>query len=137
MDNFNEMLYAKDETWLYALIEETKARRAALGIKEEQGPPEFVLKMRKRLEEYKARQRQNRLLRQAFLALFEPVDSRGFRAICPTVENCTVEAPTREEAKAALIKELERRLRAKIEAGESVPAERGSAEMIEVMLSEE
>jgi hypothetical protein len=137
MDNSSEMLYAKDETWLYGLIEETKARRSALGIKEEQGPPEFVLKMRKRLEAYKARQQQNQLLRQAFLALFEPRDSRGYRARCPAVDNCTVEAPTREEAKAALIKELERRLRARIEAGESVPIEHGSAEMIEVALGEE
>lgn len=32
---------------------------------------------------------------------------------------------------------LEQRLRARIEAGESVPTERGSAEMVEVMLGEE
>jgi predicted RNase H-like HicB family nuclease len=80
---------------------------------------------------------QRQLLQHTFLALFEPMDSRGFRAVCPTVENCTVEAPTREEAKVALIKALEQRLRARIEAGESVPAERGSAEMIEVTLREE
>jgi predicted RNase H-like HicB family nuclease len=80
---------------------------------------------------------QRQLLQHTFLALFEPMDSRGFRAVCPTVENCTVEAPTREEAKVALIKALEQRLRARIEAGESVPTERGSAEMIEVALGEE
>jgi hypothetical protein len=137
MNNSNEMLGLKDETWLNALIEEAKARRTALGIKEEQGPPEFVLKVRRRLDAYKARQRQSQLPRRAFLALFEPMDSRGYRAVCPTVENCAVEAPTREEAKVALIKELERRLRSRIEAGENVSVERGSAEMVEVALGEE
>lgn len=137
MDNPNPMLGAKDETWLYGLIEEAKARRAALGIIEEPGPPLFVQKLRKRLEERKAKQTQHNLLPHNFLALFEPVDSRGFRAVCPTVENCAVEAPTREEAKAALIKEINQRLRAKMQAGEALPAERGSAEMIEVVLSAE
>jgi predicted RNase H-like HicB family nuclease len=88
-------------------------------------------------EKYKAQQLRRQLRQHTFfLALFEPMNSRGFRAVCPAVENCTVEAPTREEAKAALIKALEQRLRAKIEAGESVPIERGSAEMIEVRLGE-
>jgi len=36
-----------------------------------------------------------------------------------------------------LIKEINQRLRAKMQAGETLPAERGSAEMIEVVLSEE
>jgi hypothetical protein len=137
MDNPNYMLGLKDETWLNALIEEVKTRRAALGIVEEPGPPLFVQKFRKRLEERKAKQMQHQLLHHAFLALFEPMDGRGFRAICPTVENCTVEAPTREEAKTALIKELRQRLHAKIQAGEAVPVERGSAEMVEVVLDEE
>jgi len=38
---------------------------------------------------------------------------------------------------AALIKEINQRLRAKIQAGEPLPAERGSAEMVEVVLSAE
>lgn len=137
MENPNYMLGLKDETWLNALIEEAAARRTALGIKEGQGTPPFVQKMRKRLEEYKAKQMQPQLLHHAFLALFEPMDSRGFRAVCPTVENCTVEAPTREEAKTALIKKLQQRLRAKVQAGEAVPTERGSAEMVEVVLDED
>jgi len=133
MDNPNPMLGLKDETWLNALIEEVKARRAALGIVEEPGPPLFVQKFRKRLDERKAKQLQ---LSRTFLALFEPMDRNGFRAVCPTIENCTVEAPTREEAKAALIGELKHRLRAKLQAGETLPTERGSFEMVEVALSE-
>jgi predicted RNase H-like HicB family nuclease len=138
MSNANEIIGAKDDREFWTLIEELKQRRAAKGIKESEGSPLFVQKVRKRIEERnKAKQMQRQMLQHNFLALFEPVDSRGFRAVCPTVENCTVEAPTREEAKVALIKALEQRLRAKIKAGESVPAERGSAEMIEVALSEE
>jgi predicted RNase H-like HicB family nuclease len=138
MSNANEILGAKDDREFWALIEELKQRRAARGIKEPEGPPLFVQKMRKRIEERnKAKQMQRQMLQHTFLALFEPMDSRGFRAVCPAVENCTVEALTRDEAKAALIKALEQRLRAMIEAGESVPAERGSAEMIEVTLGEE
>jgi len=76
MDNPKEMLLAKDDSGLWTLIDELKARRAARGIKEPEGPPLIVQKMRKRLEEYKARQRQNQFLHHAFLALFEPVDRR-------------------------------------------------------------
>jgi len=128
-------LYAKDDSWLWALLEDEKKSRAAQGIKEE--PPFDPEEARAIYTKYKAKQMRRQLLHHAFLALFEPVDSRGFRAVCPTVENCAVEAPTREEAKAALIKEINQRLRAKMQAGEPLPAERGSAEMVEVVLSEE
>jgi predicted RNase H-like HicB family nuclease len=117
------------------MIEEFKKRRAERGVTER--PPFDPEEAQRLYEKYKAKQMQCQLLSHTFLALFEPVDSRGFRAVCPTVENCTVEAPTREEAKDALIKAIEQRLRARIEAGESVPAECGSAEMIAVMLGEE
>jgi len=133
MDNPNPILGLKDETWLNALIEEVKARRTALGIVEKPEPPLFVRKFRNRLEERKAKQLQ---LSRTFLALFEPMNSNGFRAVCPTIENCTVEAPTREEAKTALIGEIKQRLRARLQAGETLPTERGSAEMVEVALGE-
>jgi len=133
MSNSNEMVLAKDGPEVWAFIEELKQRRAAKGIKEPEGPPLFVQKVRKRIEERKAKQLQ---LQHTFLALFEPIASNGFRAVCPAIENCTVEAPTREEAKAALIGELKQRLRAKLQAGETLPTERGSAEMVEVALGE-
>lgn len=135
MYNPNEILQYKDGVEFSAMIEEFKRRRAERGVIER--PPFDPEEAQKLYEKYKAKHLRRQLLQHTFLVLFEPVDSRGFRAVCPTVENCTVEAPTREEAKAGLIKALEQRLRAKIEAGESVPAERGSAEMIEVMLSDE
>jgi hypothetical protein len=137
MNSHKEMLIAKDDSGLWALVEELKARRAARGIKEPEGPPEFVKKFRKRLAERKAQQMQRQAFPHTFLALFEPMDSNGYRAVCPTIENCTVEAPTREEAKAALIGEIKHRLRAKLQAGETLPTERGSAEMVEVVLGEE
>jgi len=133
MSNSNEMILAKDGREYWDFIEELKQKRAARGIKEPEGPPLFVQKFRKRLEERKAKQLQ---LQHIFLALFEPMDRNGFRAVCPTIENCTVEAPTREEAKAALIGELKHRLRAKQQAGETLPTERGSFEMVEVALGE-
>jgi len=133
MNSSNEMLLAKDDSGLWALVEELKARRAARGITELDGPPLFVQKFRKRLEERQARQMQ---LSRTFLAFFEPMASNGFRAVCPTIENCTVEAPTREEAKTALIGEIKQRLRARLQAGETLPTERSSAEMVEVALGE-
>ena len=134
MSNSNEIFGAKDDREFWALIEELKQRRAARGIKEPEGPPLFVQKVRKRIEERnRAKQIQ---LSHTFLALFEPMNSNGFRAVCPTIENCTVEAPTREEAKTALIGELKQRLRARLQAGETLPTERGSAEMVEVALGE-
>jgi len=51
------MLYAKDERWLNAVLKELEARHAALGIMEEPGPPLFVQKLKKRLEERRAKQR--------------------------------------------------------------------------------
>jgi len=57
MENQNEMLYAKDERWLNAVIKELEARHAALGIMEESGPPLFVQKLKRRFEERQARQR--------------------------------------------------------------------------------
>jgi hypothetical protein len=134
MQNSPEILYAKDDSWLWAWLEDEKKRRAAQGIKEE--PPFNPEEARELFRKYKARRMRRQLLHHAFLALFEPVDSRGFRAVCPTVENCAVEAPTREEAGAALIKEINQRLRAKMRAGETLPSERRSAEMVEVVLSE-
>jgi len=136
LNNSQELFFAKDDADHWAFIEEMKQERAARGIKEPEGPPPFVQKMRKRLEERKAQQMQRPMLQYAFLALFEPMDSNGFRAVCPTIENCTVEAPTREEAKAALIGEIKQRLRARLQAGETLPTERGSFEMVEVALSE-
>jgi len=134
MQNLEGIQYAKDDSRLWALLEEAKKRRAAKGIKEE---PPFDRKDAQRIyEHFKAKQEQRQMLQPAFLALFEPMDSNGFRAVCPTIENCTVEAPTREEAKAALIGELKQRLRARLQAGETLPTERGSFEMVEVALGE-
>jgi len=134
MQNFEKIQYAKDDSWLWALLEEAKKRRAAKGIKEE---PPFDREDAQRIyEHYKAKQEQRQMLQPAFLALFEPMDSNGFRAVCPTMENCTVEAPTREEAKAALIGELKQRLQARLRAGKILPTERSSAEMVEVALGE-
>jgi predicted RNase H-like HicB family nuclease len=116
------------------VLEEAKKRRAAKGIKEE--PPFDREEAQRIYEKYKAKQIQRKALQHAFLALFEPMASNGFRAVCPTIENCTVEAPTREEAKTALIGELKQRLRARLQAGETLPTEHGSAEMVEVALDE-
>lgn len=135
MYNQKEILQYKDGVEFSAMIEEFKRRRAERGVIER--PPFDPEEAQKLYEKYKANQLQRQLRQHTFLALFEPMDSQGFRAVCPAVENCTVEAPTREEAKAALIRELERHLRAKIQAGEPVPIERGSAEMVEVALGEE
>jgi len=136
MSNSNEMIIAKDGREYWDFIEELKQERAARGIKEPEGPPPFVQKMRKRLEELEVQKMQRQMFQHTFLALFEPMDSNGFRAVCPTMENCTVEAPTREEAKTALIGELKQRLRAKLQVGETLPTERGSFEMVEVALGE-
>jgi predicted RNase H-like HicB family nuclease len=135
MYNHKEILQYKDGVEFSAMIEEFKRRRAERGVIER--PPFDPEEAQKLYEKYKAKQLRHNSLPHTFLALFEPMDGRGFRAVCPAVENCTVEAPTREEAKVALIKAIKQRLRARIKAGESVPAERGSAEMIAVMLGEE
>jgi len=134
MQNPDKIQYAKDDSWLWGLLEVAKKRRAAKGIKEE---PPFDREDAQRIyEHYKAKQEQRQMLQVAFLAIFESMNSNGFRAVCPTMENCTVEAPTREEAKAALIGELKQRLRDKLQAGETLPIERGSAEMVEVAIGE-
>jgi len=71
MQNSQEILYAKDDSWLWALLEDEKRSRAAQGIKEE--PPFDPEAARAIHTKYKAKQMRRQLLHHAFLALFEPV----------------------------------------------------------------
>jgi len=123
----------KDDSTLWEWVERAKAFQCAMGITEPPFDLERALSAWRQAKEIGIPFTQQS---RHYLIIIEPLEKEGFVAYCPAVENCTVQSSTREQAKEAIRLELARRLAETAQRGRSLPVERGSIEIVKVVVKQ-